>query len=517
MQFVLDTHIALHILVSSGKMEEADKALYVGLSQWLGSSARVLMEARPSQESMRPLNDTLRARFHENKQAISALAPDARDRRKTARSVRDFGGHYLERVRDPDARRLKGRSLLDAVNAATKDKSFKMPDADTLAFTERRKENLRKYLNPLYGEVPEIMRTTEQANAIEAIWMLDIISTSSTFETFIATFILIASLSVDLPSKAKERALFVYGRELSYVSSDADFTSSLKTVEEDETARSQEVIDQALSLNRDVENCYRELDQESDKLARLESIRAHPDGASCATSWIKRQAALLYVVGALTVSVLVAALNFSNRDNAFERVADFAQTATLLLVSVFGLVKLKSEDDNAIRNTLLGNKVMRSGSDIMKHLDMSEEEELKCLIARSTEPMPWLDPVGACYAVHGASGSIRLSEGISMKTLYESGWRFNNNRLFQIQSGHSFFTDDDDRGWAHIRISDRKLTYPDFCVPFREPMIVAGEYKQGVHTALDIGDAINDGGTAVRGKISKHFQCTYVNIHEGVI
>lgn len=490
MQFVLDTHVALHLLATSEKMEEADKTLFLCLSQWLGSSARVLMEARPSQESVRPLNDNLRDLFHENKQAISALEPDDQTRRKEARSVRDLGGHYLERVRDPDARRQRGRSLLAAVKAATRDESFKMPDADGLAFSERGTENLRKFLNPLYGEVPTIMRPTKQADAIEAIWMLDIISTSSTFETFIATFILISSLSVDLPSKTKERALFVYERELSYASFEGDFSSFLKTVQELETARLQEVIDKALFLNHVVEHCYRELEKERDKLARLELIRSHPDGASCDTSRIKRQAALLYVVAAVTVSIVVGALNFSDRDNAFERLADSAQTATLLLVSVFGLVKLKSEDDNAIRNTLLGNKVMRSGSDIMKHLGLSNEEELKCLIARSTTPMPWLDAVGACYAVHGAGGSIRLSEGISMQKLYESGWRYDNNRLFQIQSGHSFFSEEDDRGWLHIRMTDRKLTYPDFCVRNREPTIVAGEYKQGVPTALNIKNAI---------------------------
>ena len=70
--------------------------------------------------------------------------------------------------------------------------------------------------------------------------------------------------------------------------------------------------------------------------------------------------AIGWVIVACIISVLVGALNLVKRNNAFERFMDSVSTATLLLVSVFGLIKLTSEDDNAIRNTLLGHKILRN-------------------------------------------------------------------------------------------------------------------------------------------------------------
>lgn len=104
----------------------------------------------------------------------------------------------------------------------------------------------------------------------------------------------------------------------------------------------------------------------------LKSIEHHPEGAIVKASQVEQGVAIGYVLLATGIAILAGVLNFAGRDNAFERMTDTATTATFLLVSVFGLAKLKSEDDNVIRNTLLGYKLLRTGGDVEKYY-MSHE------------------------------------------------------------------------------------------------------------------------------------------------
>lgn len=52
------------------------------------------------------------------------------------------------------------------------------------------------------------------------------------------------------------------------------------------------------------------------------------------------------------------------------------QTSITLLVSVFGLLKLTSEDENAIRNALSGYKILKTPSQIKTYLGLETLKEL---------------------------------------------------------------------------------------------------------------------------------------------
>lgn len=78
--------------------------------------------------------------------------------------------------------------------------------------------------------------------------------------------------------------------------------------------------------------------------------------------------AWIYIVSIVILSFLCAYLNIPGRDNIYDRVKDAFDVMTILLVSVFGLVKLTSEDPNALRNIALGRKLISTLEDANKYL-----------------------------------------------------------------------------------------------------------------------------------------------------
>lgn len=102
-------------------------------------------------------------------------------------------------------------------------------------------------------------------------------------------------------------------------------------------------------------------------------------------------AAWLYTAFAIAISVSTSVLNWGKRDNLFERSFDCIQTLTFLLLSVFGLIKLTSEDENAIRNTLLGRKRIRDAESMVRSLCVESQSMLVSEFAVRGIAAPWLN------------------------------------------------------------------------------------------------------------------------------
>lgn len=304
------------------------------------------------------------------------------------------------------------------------------------------------------------------------------------FEFFVAVMVLMASFDRTMPKPALDKALAVMGRDLYLLDPGHDRSTELAEMfPEDEVSRFEKsalaswvkklcatrvniialctyIVDADLKAR---EQCKE--NSAGSRLSVLESIEWHPQGAVVQTPKWRQFLAWLYVTFAFMLSVVVGVANFGNRDGLFERISDVAQTATLLLVSIFGLVKLTSEDDNAIRNVLFGRKVLRTAQDVQRVVCAKNERELRVMIARSRKEMKWLDPDRTSFATGGASGTLKLRKGMGIVDFVDAGWRISGNRMVQWdqspESTKSLFFTCDRYGFAQI-FKDSKHVYPDW-------------------------------------------------------
>lgn len=192
----------------------------------------------------------------------------------------------------------------------------------------------------------------------------------------------------------------------------------------------------------------------------LKSIKQHQEGGVVIRNRLQQAVAIGYVILASTFSILVGALDFAGRDNAFERVTDVATTATLLLVSVFGLVKLTSEDDNAIRNTLLGYKLLRNINDVERYYNRHRKERVPiqtALVAVNT-PLHWLADSNTCYLQFRPLGSIAYTTGISARDMRQLGMLFGNKVTLDYRLNRSFLNSGNENAGVHM---ERKLVVTD--------------------------------------------------------
>eukprot|EP00177_Eucheuma_denticulatum_P002086 GFKZ01003730.1.p1 GENE.GFKZ01003730.1~~GFKZ01003730.1.p1 ORF type:complete len:486 (+),score=46.89 GFKZ01003730.1:217-1674(+) len=224
-----------------------------------------------------------------------------------------------------------------------------------------------------------------------------------------------------------------------------------------------EVVSTILEAYQILSDSFREFQSVNfPKFESLEPIRFHPEGGKLRLKWTYVWLSRVYVVVVLIFSVVVAVLNFGSRDNLFERIFDAVQVSTLLLVSIFGLVKLTSEDPNVIRNSFLGYRVVRSSGDVMRVWDLRTEDELKQALAYTSEPQPWVEKEGTCYVVSGRGRGILLSYGIEPYLLYEVGGDIDGIRYFIGNDAKGYLIEvvSPELETAHIKENDYKHLFP---------------------------------------------------------
>lgn len=115
---------------------------------------------------------------------------------------------------------------------------------------------------------------------------------------------------------------------------------------------------------------------------RANKIKKHSDGGIIELKLHVKMLARSYVLFALIISFCAGYFDWYDRGNTAERIMDGVQVATTMCVSVFGLIKLTSEDDNAIRNTLLGVRILRKPQQLAFYLGLSSESQLKAFLSR---------------------------------------------------------------------------------------------------------------------------------------
>lgn len=163
---------------------------------------------------------------------------------------------------------------------------------------------------------------------------------------------------------------------------------------------------------------------------KLEYIKHHVEGGVVYGAWQKKLLARAYVLVTFVISVLVGVLNLARRNNYSERITDVVQTLTVLWVSIFGLIKLVSEDENAIRNTLLGKKILRTSNDVRRYARCANDLELKRAMMRARR-LRWLDPTQCCYVNVAMPGVIRVLGGVPIVECLMAGMLLLGDRIFE--------------------------------------------------------------------------------------
>lgn len=159
-------------------------------------------------------------------------------------------------------------------------------------------------------------------------------------------------------------------------------------------------------------------------LMRIACIKYTSDGATVSAPAMVLIYAWLYVLGGIVFSVLVGVYNWGNRDNALERVSDVVWVATTLLIAVFGIVKLTSEDPRSIRHALSGQMALMSARHVYEFLQiplldegLTWEDALKGVAAVSPGKLEWLGEYETNFCEGDRIGDIRLPGGLPVRSL----------------------------------------------------------------------------------------------------
>lgn len=106
--------------------------------------------------------------------------------------------------------------------------------------------------------------------------------------------------------------------------------------------------------------------------------------------------AWIYIETVITIATLCASYNWPGRDNNFDRAKDAFDIATLFLISVFGLIKLTSEDPNALKSLAVGRSLVDDLDDASGLL-LGEPDGVQKLLCVDQTAGHWAMAEGCSY------------------------------------------------------------------------------------------------------------------------
>ncbi len=132
--------------------------------------------------------------------------------------------------------------------------------------------------------------------------------------------------------------------------------------------------------------------------------------------------ARLYICVTLAASLYFCFGNIAKRDNWYERITDMVAGITIFWFTVFGLLKLKSDDENIIRNLAVGVKPIRHEDELIEHLKLdSDPSRLKVALSRVMKDYNWLSSRDCCFIKGQAKGSIEILGGLDADACDRAG------------------------------------------------------------------------------------------------
>ena len=173
----------------------------------------------------------------------------------------------------------------------------------------------------------------------------------------------------------------------------------------------------------------------------VEKMRYDPHGIRVKPSVVRTFSAWAWVAASFIFAVSVGAFNLTGKENWLERVLDSIAVITFMLISVFGLIKLKSEDEHAIRNVLLGYRIVKKPNELIKYYDSKpgmRQRSIYQAIVASEESLGWLSSTRACYARKKPTGNFILTGSLSVQEAWQTGLIVNEVISFDFVTNRNF-------------------------------------------------------------------------------
>lgn len=187
------------------------------------------------------------------------------------------------------------------------------------------------------------------------------------------------------------------------------------------------------------------IDNQADQTAarEVDSYNYSADGVLVKPMWYRRAAAAAYVCASVIAVIAIFATNATGKDNTLERMLDSFSILTLLLVSIFGLVKLTSEDPSIIRNTLLDRRLIKTAKAIVKHYDKrsSGKRSIYQAILASTKEIRWLHESRACYCRTKPTGKLVMTGNLPVREAWDVGLIVNDSIAMDFRLQRNYISD----------------------------------------------------------------------------
>lgn len=171
-----------------------------------------------------------------------------------------------------------------------------------------------------------------------------------------------------------------------------------------------------------------------------------------------------YIIVSALAALLVGVTNAGDRDNGYDQLKDSLDVATVLLVSVFGVFKLRSDDPNALTNLAAGRRPVANLLEATQLLRGGVDNIQRLLATDRGGNARWAGANGCCYA-RAVDGAGLETGAASVPALKQAGFFFLESvykRPFSWDTGLPVRNAEVDRGHFSRRdsaLDDRGVTF----------------------------------------------------------
>lgn len=130
-----------------------------------------------------------------------------------------------------------------------------------------------------------------------------------------------------------------------------------------------------------------------------------------------------YIIISVLVALLVGVTNAGDRDNGYDQLKDSLDVATILLVSVFGVFKMRSDDPNALTNLAAGRRPVANLLEATQLLRGGVDNIQRLLATDRGGNARWAGANGCCYA-RAVDGPGLETGAASVPALKHAGFFF---------------------------------------------------------------------------------------------